>query len=72
MKKTIKILLFIFIPVFLVVGGIALFSDSDKKPLPPETVADKVLIEKNGFPTIEMVGEEATMGIEEVVAWLHR
>lgn len=46
MKKSIKILLFIFIPVFLVVGGIALFSDMDKNPLPPETVADKVLIEK--------------------------
>lgn len=46
MKKSIKIPLFIFIPVFLVVGGIALFSATDKNPLPPGTVADKVLIEK--------------------------
>jgi len=46
MKKSIKILLFIFLPAFLVVGGIALFTDTDKNPLPPGTVADKILIEK--------------------------
>jgi len=46
MKKSIKILLFIFFSVLLAVGGIALFTSTDKNPLPPEAVADKVLIEK--------------------------
>lgn len=46
MKKSIKILLFIFLTVFLVVVGIALFTDTDRNPLPPGTVADRVLIEK--------------------------
>lgn len=46
MKKTIKALLFIFIPISLAVGGVALFTNTVKNPLPPETVADKILIEK--------------------------
>lgn len=46
MKKSIKILLFIFLPVLLAVGGIALFTKTEKNPLPPEAMADKVLIEK--------------------------
>jgi len=46
MKKTIKTLLFIFITIFVAVGGVALFTNTVKNPLPPETVADKILIEK--------------------------
>ena len=46
MKKIVKILLIIFVPIFLAVGGIALFMNAVKNPLPPGTVADKVLIEK--------------------------
>lgn len=46
MKNSIKTPLFILIPIFLVVGGIALFSGTDKNPLPPGTMADKVFIEK--------------------------
>ena len=46
MKKTIKLILFIFVLAFLAVGGIALFTNTVKNPLPPGTVADKILIEK--------------------------
>lgn len=46
MKRSIKILLVILLPVLLAVGGIALFTRSVKNPLPPNAVADKVLIEK--------------------------
>jgi hypothetical protein len=46
MEKGIKIFLYIFLPVLLSVGGIALFTGTGKNPLPLEAMADKVLIEK--------------------------
>ncbi len=46
MNNPIKVTLFILVVLSLSVGGIALLTNTNQYPLPIETVADKVLIEK--------------------------
>ncbi len=46
MNKPIKVTFSILVAVSLLVGGIALLTNTSQHPLPTETVADKVLIEK--------------------------